>query len=1726
MIFGHSFSQMPIAGQPPRAKNGSVSSPNIVEASPSSDRWTPRPDGGGEGGGFTSTQLDSGISGTQAPGLDRPEGVLCDPNDTFAQTTFLGASILDFSVTLGYGEQSSSITVKLVEDLCEGHSRIYYHGHKDLKVGNFSSLQPVTTTRADNFFPPFPGSPVYFRMGRFEFSGLLQSWTKSFTTSGYPTYTVNVQDPRELLAGVNLIIGEDVTTPAISNIFNVFGVMEQFGGACAVSPVGGFGGANVNSEGMPWNNILTGLHYLQATGKYITFKDAQYLLDLTDLPVAGDNFRISGAVVTLADAISKLCEDSGCDFFVDLIPTPVSSAFGSRVINILKIRSIDRTLQPDTDAIKIFVENTTNLVMESSRGRELRNEITNAMILGASKEDIYECECPMTIGQEKDGGAATDWLSGIIPFWGTKRPDSHELILTRKKDPAHPAVPPQKILGIWAPFAALNETLEDPVLEDGNRLRRDPVDRATLVYDLDEDEMRAALAGQQDWVMWVTSQVDHPVNITYYPDPANPGKGKVGGTTADLRKYADLFNRLLAPAGPAIQPAHIRDLNKNFAAFAAEKTATGQKQRDMNKIYSWVSSYARRYGRAWAVALYGNLCWKVDTDDPYKKKFSVTPVDKGWPETTGAQVVGLDIPTARVMFGDESGRVGSCMRFRLKDDKCDFGIAFAGGFNAGNKLVFSSLNPDDYYITPDETWAWVKSGVNQEIHFLREQRLDTDYGPHAVVTLPGSVKVIKDPLVGGGGHNAAVVAMARVFNALLNPAADPAKDAKIKDLFKKILNKKGSRTLNFGMQDSTMNPVAGAVPLKNNILNYGPWQSSPAGADGKTSVEVVEGLAPWEYGGLDLMNTAGQELANAKVTHMQHGEMGSIKVPGLPNNVRVGFELNDIGGSKALIATDRSVNTAAIIGEGTLEDSEQTYYYVAAGSLTGTGGPNITAINVTVGAGGVTTQYDFKTYTPQYGKFSKGNAERLKSMGKARINAERQRITTGSIALSRRSAAMGAALIAGAGVINRNNPPPPRRPSASPHEFLVGEIDNWESPSLEDLRHSSVATEGLDDTGTELDDNYGNKAIMEWAGLVRPVSMAGDGNLPQYYSSQNLVDKPPCANSQHISSRPMPPINGYTAPEGVAAGDFDININYLNPFTNPQGKSKSAKHVEEDNSEHGHDIGFIARGQEVTEGHFSIAMQEHDESDTSVADGYTDDYRMFALRGPLLIHGWGYDLEGKPIPNAADSESNAAEGEFEETGLKDYFLPNFLRKSHTWPVAPVDLRFDRTRGVWTVPPPPRFLLLNLEQGLVSGETTERAKIADSSNPAVYGKDGSAIPLASYVKFKDDIGITYLPGDKVRAYYDDIECVYKSFSTDSTSGSSDDGCDGLFIGTMAAFMDADENGTATLDEKPDAGEINVVNTLKQPILKDCKVILWKKCKTGCTSLTDCPEGAEDCVDGVCVDEDGNPMETPGTATYHVVQAQFRPLCVVTSIGIDEQYPPNPPPAFAAAFVGASVSVATKVYVDQYCDSDANVLISCDGAGGMPSNYCGECTVSVDDLQECGLGGDRYITTNVPAGAFGTCYESSIGEEDYHDEHRHSIGSFSLTAVSAAEVDASAAAIVQFPTYPVLHINICERKIYLQTAWSEALCSDEREQVVESPLIGNNVWGLNVPVYGDVQSGDLVGEIEETSCYTAEAGLVDGGCPDPAEYGTWPDTDCSCVAASESEEEEEEEEAEEE
>ena len=112
--------------------------------------------------------------------------------------------------------------------------------------------------------------------------------------------------------------------------------------------------------------------------------------------------------------------------------------------------------------------------------------------------------------------------------------------------------------------------------------------------------------------------------------------------------------------------------------------------------------------------------------------------------------------------------------------------------------------------------------------------------------------------------------------------------------------------------------------------------------------------------------------------------------------------------------------------------------------------------------------------------------------------------------------------------------------------------------------------------------------------------------------------------------------------------------------------------------------------------------------------------RPVGLRGPMVLVGWGYDLDGKPVPNAyldADIKDKAGVpnldlyGHCEDgsgdiiTGVaikkdcvdggntwigvpqdvkpKNHFYFNHLKRTDKWKAGPVDLRWDRDRKVWT-----------------------------------------------------------------------------------------------------------------------------------------------------------------------------------------------------------------------------------------------------------------------------------------------------------------------------------------------------------------------------------------------------------------------------------------------------------
>lgn len=85
-----------------------------------------------------------------------------------------------------------------------------------------------------------------------------------------------------------------------------------------------------------------------------------------------------------------------------------------------------------------------------------------------------------------------------------------------------------------------------------------------------------------------------------------------------------------------------------------------------------------------------------------------------------------------------------------------------------------------------------------------------------------------------------------------------------------------------------------------------------------------------------------------------------------------------------------------------------------------------------------------------------------------------------------------------------------------------------------------------------------------------------------------------------------------------------------------------------------------------------------------------ESYRPLALRGPLVLTAWGYDINDKPVPNENPDEPT------------DTFLDGWLKKSIQWKTGPVDLRWDDERKVWTSAPVRNKIIVTMDSVLHPG----------------------------------------------------------------------------------------------------------------------------------------------------------------------------------------------------------------------------------------------------------------------------------------------------------------------------------------------------------------------------------------------------------------------------------------
>ena len=267
-------------------------------------------------------------------------------------------------------------------------------------------------------------------------------------------------------------------------------------------------------------------------------------------------------------------------------------------------------------------------------------------------------------------------------------------------------------------------------------------------------------------------------------------------------------------------------------------------------------------------------------------------------------------------------------------------------------------------------------------------------------------------------------------------------------------------------------------------------------------------------------------------------------------------------------------------------------------------GPYITNITISVGTDGIKTRYRMEIWTPRYGKLSNFYTNRITKLAqKQNLQRRRNRIALNA---SMKKAAFNKA------IANKYRTGKSRAMSAnSTHMFIAGQTQAYKIPAS------------------------GNTSISG----MKTVHSHQIAMLPHYAAKHNIgedyKDKGACSLdaifrvfSTDSGANNMPK---FEAPKTSG----EINIDSLNPFIK-------------------NDFGYLIEGDIVKSGL------------SPSSSGFNhNNIRSIALRGPLIVAGWGYDTDDNPVP-----------------GKSGEFLEGYKKDTANWKVGPVDLRWDDNLKLW------------------------------------------------------------------------------------------------------------------------------------------------------------------------------------------------------------------------------------------------------------------------------------------------------------------------------------------------------------------------------------------------------------------------------------------------------------
>jgi len=373
-----------------------------------------------------------------------------------------------------------------------------------------------------------------------------------------------------------------------------------------------------------------------------------------------------------------------------------------------------------------------------------------------------------------------------------------------------------------------------------------------------------------------------------------------------------------------------------------------------------------------------------------------------------------------------------------------------------------------------------------------------------------------------------------------------------------------------------------------------------------------------------------------------------------------------------------------------------------------------------------------------------------------------------------------------------------------PTKFIGNNKVSFNSISTSNVRSQlriKLVPEGSQEAATIFDGgNYDGFSIMSLDGLLSPVSF-----YPSDWSStfnMTLYSRSSCpwcdGTNRYESFSVSQDINTY--PEKVSRGteacpfcmpDVDKTSQTMQTVT--VGSEIEPPHIITDSDDDSTTISDINAGDEFSRiNRFTlnpIVMQDGEFSnsdarqkgDTSahcidsvgfgsspgavrslVGDGssnFTSAYnqRFMALRGPLMLHSWGYDINGFPVPNASGdykyvngqvltdggvpiyaTQKRQSNGTWSDPAPSHQFKKGWAQLAHKWPVGPIDLRWDDNAGVWTIGANYKNVWITIETDLTVKNSAVRG--------AIYQEGPTTLPNGQrkVVFVKDTLGVVAAP----------------------------------------------------------------------------------------------------------------------------------------------------------------------------------------------------------------------------------------------------------------------------------------------------------------------------------------------------------------------------------------------